>query len=772
MELASGAALKSREAQSRNNNPEITPSLHSYDPSVTQETLTVSSKHTNRSERTKTEEHLPSMQNVMAAHPGISPHNYFQAHQDVSPKNVSASLEQPVHQQPVDHELKTQSETIDHIQPGNDATLKVLQESLDQKLEELKSSNKKPSISNIVRELRAEHGDNITEEVIVNFIDNFKEWPRKKFAFKIPGKILETDTPSDIQLILFANATYVKQRIEVNDRSNFMCNTLIKESLRCLEKEDPYLTKIIEVLLEPLLKTVPEANKAEFKGWVIKQILERKLANNAIPQGIVLWVLVDNLISISKKLDLTDISLVKHNMQCNIKIAEARGRLPTDFKTDPQLDALYLAPTSPINASYAKLRESKDVNIFPLLNALILKFNLEGAELDNVKAYLHSDSLKEGSVALSVTKSMIGLIEDGSLNEGEKKQLLALIFPKPTFATNKHKFVTNPDLINKMEINLKFFSIMLKNHDADTVRQVISGALASSDLSHYFIDKLAHWLGAPINIHDQKAKDNLELISNFLEYTISIDLVEQITPELKLIMQEALMQMITSVQNPAQFFADRYADADRKGTHLNLCKEALGDKWQTFTTTLEKPTSVPGKKVAILTGDEAKHLKLFFHAGEDVGSCQSYTGDFHYNNALLGYALDGKNQLLAVYNEKTNVIIGRSILRILLDENSKPVLYIESLYGNVSLNDQKTLLSLAKERADELGVPLLISGKFHKQLSSLVNAHSNEQELTSVSGWKREYIDSGTVENTNIAENGQYALKGGSSGRLVIDSVK
>ena len=69
--------------------------------------------------------------------------------------------------------------------------------------------------------------------------------------------------------------------------------------------------------------------------------------------------------------------------------------------------------------------------------------------------------------------------------------------------------------------------------------------------------------------------------------------------------------------------------------------------------------------------------------------------------------MDGKNSLVAV-KDPTGKIVARSILRLLVNEEKEPVLFLERTYPFQSpFTDD--LVEMAKRKADFLGVPLLTS---------------------------------------------------------------
>jgi len=111
---------------------------------------------------------------------------------------------------------------------------------------------------------------------------------------------------------------------------------------------------------------------------------------------------------------------------------------------------------------------------------------------------------------------------------------------------------------------------------------------------------------------------------------------------------------------------------------------------------------------------------LLFFCGTDVaGSCQRIDENPALNKGLLGYLMNGPTRLLAVTN-KSGRILARSLLRLLWD-GEKPVLFLERLYGDKSL--QENILNLAKDKAQKMGLALTAQNpegnRYGKTLHSL-----------------------------------------------------
>jgi hypothetical protein len=106
----------------------------------------------------------------------------------------------------------------------------------------------------------------------------------------------------------------------------------------------------------------------------------------------------------------------------------------------------------------------------------------------------------------------------------------------------------------------------------------------------------------------------------------------------------------------------------------------------------------------IIDTDEPNRLLL---CGTDfLGSCQGVNEDPYLNRGLLGYLMNGQTRLLAVVNRK-GLIVARCMIRLLMDEQKNPVLFMEKLYGNTRYRGSIEDLARAKARA--MNLPLMIA---------------------------------------------------------------
>ena len=123
-------------------------------------------------------------------------------------------------------------------------------------------------------------------------------------------------------------------------------------------------------------------------------------------------------------------------------------------------------------------------------------------------------------------------------------------------------------------------------------------------------------------------------------------------------------------------------NADKMATQLQAIKSLVpvntefynnvNDAIKFLTTPIVEPT-----KIQVLETDDPNHILLM--GTEVLNSCQSIYGSPALNKCLLGYFLDGKHRLCLVCDQKGN-ILARSVLRLLINDQNQPVLYLEKVY--------------------------------------------------------------------------------------------
>ena len=116
----------------------------------------------------------------------------------------------------------------------------------------------------------------------------------------------------------------------------------------------------------------------------------------------------------------------------------------------------------------------------------------------------------------------------------------------------------------------------------------------------------------------------------------------------------------------------------------------------------------------VIDTDDPNHFLLM--GTEVLKSCLYVKGSACWNVGLLGYALDGKHRLALVCDPEGQ-ILARSVLRLLIDAEGKPVIIQEKMYvADANPAYPQLLRQIALKKADLLGVPLVVSPKdFQKE---------------------------------------------------------
>ncbi|WP_257294103.1 hypothetical protein [Endozoicomonas sp. YOMI1] len=91
-----------------------------------------------------------------------------------------------------------------------------------------------------------------------------------------------------------------------------------------------------------------------------------------------------------------------------------------------------------------------------------------------------------------------------------------------------------------------------------------------------------------------------------------------------------------------------------------------------------------------------------FISGLEVNSCQSPEGYNSFNMALMSYVMDGRNAMIVRKNNKGN-ILSRSVIRMVLDQDDRPALFLEKGYPGAS---NLLFIDAAREIAKKMQLPL------------------------------------------------------------------
>jgi len=175
----------------------------------------------------------------------------------------------------------------------------------------------------------------------------------------------------------------------------------------------------------------------------------------------------------------------------------------------------------------------------------------------------------------------------------------------------------------------------------------------------------------------------------------------------------------------------------------------LLNKWQTALPFETQDSSLP---FTIEDTDAWEDLVLM---GTEVdGSCQSIRDNPTLNQCLLAAFLDGKVRLMVAREKGTGKIIGRVILRVLQDDNGKPVLFVDTLYTRNGVNSElirQNILEGCKQKAQSMGIAMALSVKDYDGLAT----HKYPGALNSLGGpAPYEYVDA----LNGRQQNGIYSI--------------
>ncbi|MES2199554.1 MAG: hypothetical protein V4489_05260 [Chlamydiota bacterium] len=144
--------------------------------------------------------------------------------------------------------------------------------------------------------------------------------------------------------------------------------------------------------------------------------------------------------------------------------------------------------------------------------------------------------------------------------------------------------------------------------------------------------------------------------------------------------------------------------------HIALFKEIF-QKWQeslkeiVLYFTNEKALN---SELEFIIKDIDKALLLWIIPTLVSGTCLNITGV--YSRCLLAYPMDGSVRMITV-QDRSDTFLARSVLRIILDSDLKPVLLLEPIYVNPKLTDNRVkreIIQMAFKKAEYLGIKLFM----------------------------------------------------------------
>ena len=296
----------------------------------------------------------------------------------------------------------------------------------------------------------------------------------------------------------------------------------------------------------------------------------------------------------------------------------------------------------------------------------------------------------------------------------------------------------------------KFASAVLNK----TLPQVRYSFAANPHLNAIFSENeelLTKWqTSLPIKIGSQEnmiEKTSLEQVQKLMRDSLENHHLgtDQDYPELEAILDGTFEGPIENdiLRNCAEVLSPKTSEPELKLALMQLQKLFPNDDAQFYhdlkgmVANLETPqSSVP------FTIEDTDAWEDFLLMGTEVdNSCQHIQGDPAYNKCLLASFLDGKIRLMVAREKGSGKILGRVVLRVLLDANNKPVLFVETLYTRKGVNAQlirQSILEGCRQKAQSMGIPLAASARDYSDL----NAKKYPGVLKSLGGpAPYEYVD-------------------------------
>jgi hypothetical protein len=173
-------------------------------------------------------------------------------------------------------------------------------------------------------------------------------------------------------------------------------------------------------------------------------------------------------------------------------------------------------------------------------------------------------------------------------------------------------------------------------------------------------------------------------------------------------MMEAYKKFITSVldKNFKEKRQEEWAQFPFRGL---VTKNKLEDQWYKGDSyDFQEDEASKDAQSTYIVVDSDDPCDLFRMGQEVAGSCQSIDGIPEINKCLLGYVMNPANRVYAIKNKETGAIIVRSLVRLMRDEQGKPVLFYEGTFPiECPKKYEKALMELGKKRAMEMNIPMI-----------------------------------------------------------------
>jgi hypothetical protein len=354
-------------------------------------------------------------------------------------------------------------------------------------------------------------------------------------------------------------------------------------------------------------------------------------------------------------------------------------------------------------------------------------------------------SRKDAKLMAPINELMGALYKNSSLSFEEKKRLLGMTFHPPVKGNRESRpdFNTRLSQYRKSRQNwvIAVYSLLYFGQE-----EILKNVTNTTDL----VKEWQTFIGKTFYIREDVIEKFFPTFGQSERYPNGLIIY---ATRLQTLAQEEKNQLMPLLGKFANSVLDgtfpdvRYSFTDN--THLETVfsdNEELLQKWR---------TSLPIEIDSQTTIEDTDHWEDLVMMGTEVeGSCQNIHNDPASNKCLLSSFLDGKIRLMVAREKSSGKIIGRVILRILLDENHNPVLFMEKLYTRNGVNEELTrqnIIEGCRQKAQSMGIALAASGEDYTDL----NANEYPGALESLGGpAPYEYVDA----IGDIAKGGIYSI--------------
>ncbi len=354
-------------------------------------------------------------------------------------------------------------------------------------------------------------------------------------------------------------------------------------------------------------------------------------------------------------------------------------------------------------------------------------------------------SRKETKLMAPINELMGALYKSSYLLPEEKEQLLGLIFQPPIKGTRESK----PDYSQRLDLyrkNRQNWIAAIHSLLSFGQEEILKNVTNTTEL----IQEWKTFMGKTFNLRDDVLDKFFPTFGQSRRYPNGLIIyaarLQTLPQEERDLLMLLLGKVITAVLD-GTFPQMRYSFNDNQ--HLETifsANEELLKKWQT-------PIKIDSQ--GPYTIEDTDHWEDLELMGTEVdGSCQNIHRDPALNKCLLSSFLDGKIRLMVAREKSSGKIIGRVILRILLDENKKPVLFMETLYTRNGVNEElirQNIIEGCRQKAQRMGIALTASVIDYYDLS----ANKYPGTLQSLGGpAPYEYVDA----LSSIEKGGIYSI--------------